>query len=388
MKKIFTLIAVLACALGVQAAAPTWTIAGEVKLMGVAWDPAAEENLMSRVGDDMVLAKENVMLKAGEYEYKACEAGGWDVTVPQEGNYKLVIDEDGAYTVTFTLKDVDDAENRVLSATATKTGEYEGSTEAVWVVAGVEELLGVFWKGDLAEGGINKMTSTDDKIYTLKKTDVALNKDTPYEYKFVQDESAWYGDGGEGVLSKEGGNFKLFVDEPGKYSVTFTLNTETMVATIATEKTGEASFDDKVWTIAGAEAVLGSNWEPTDENNDMEDMGDGTFQLVKTNVTLAAGAYTYKVVANHSWSENYGGDYDSDGNAVVEIDADGTYDITFVFIPETKELYATADEATGIKGVKNAAANKNTTMYNLQGQRVQAGFRGIVIMNGRKMIVK
>jgi hypothetical protein len=27
-------------------------------------------------------------------------------------------------------------------------------------------------------------------------------------------------------------------------------------------------------------------------------------------------------------------------------------------------------------------------MYNLQGQRVQAGFRGIVIMNGRKMIVK
>ena len=388
MKKIFTLIAVLACALGVQAGAPTWTIAGDKALMGVHWDPAAEANLMNRVGDDMVLVKENVMLKAGSYDYKACEAGGWDVTVPQEGNYKLTVDEDGAYTVTFTLKDVDNTEARELSATASKTGEYQGSTEVVWVVAGVEELLGVYWKGDLAEGGINKMASSDGKIYTLKKTDVALNKDTPYEYKFVKDESAWHGDGGDGVLSTDGGNFKLFVSEPGIYTVTFTLNTETMATSVATEKTGDAVFGEKVWTIAGEEALMGSGWDTTDTNNDMTDMGDGTFQLVKTNVTLEAKTYTYKVVANHSWSENYGGDY-NDGNAGIEIEADGTYDITFVFNPESKELYATADPAS-TESVKSLKSNivANSVIYNLQGQRVKAAFRGIAIKNGRKTIAK
>ena len=119
-------------------------------------------------------------------------------------------------------------------------------------------------------------------------------------------------------------------------------------------------------------------------------MEDGTFQLVKENVALEAGTnYEFKVLANHDWAENYGADGVPDGpNCIFTVDADGNYDVTFVWNPDSKELYATADEATGIKGVKNAAANKNTTMYNLQGQRVQAGFRGIVIMNGRKMIVK
>ncbi len=78
MKKIFTLIAVLACALGVQAAEETWTIAGDKALMGVHWDPAATENLMSTTdGTTFTLTKQNVMLKADKYEYKACANGGW-----------------------------------------------------------------------------------------------------------------------------------------------------------------------------------------------------------------------------------------------------------------------------------------------------------------------
>ena len=49
-------------------------------------------------------------------------------------------------------------------------------------------------------------------------------------------------------------------------------------------------------------------------------------------------------------------------------------------------LKAEATFSTGIKSVKNNT--KNVAMYNLQGQRVQEGFRGVVIMNGRKVVMK
>ena len=94
------------------------------------------------------------------------------------------------------------------------------------------------------------------------------------------------------------------------------------------------------------------------------------------------------MVANHSWSENYGGDY-NDGNAGIEIEAEGTYDVTFVFNPESQELYATADPAS-TESVKTLKSNiiANSVIYNLQGQRVKAAFRGIAIKNCRKVIVK
>ena len=109
------------------------------------------------------------MLKADTYEYKACQNNGWDVAVPQSGNMQLTIAEDGAYKVTFTLTNANNLEEASLMAEAVKTGEYEGSDEVVWIVAGSEELMGVFWKGTIDEGGVNKMTTTDNKIYTLTK---------------------------------------------------------------------------------------------------------------------------------------------------------------------------------------------------------------------------
>ena len=44
-------------------------------------------------------------------------------------------------------------------------------------------------------------------------------------------------------------------------------------------------------------------------------------------------------------------------------------------------------EATGIKNVKAAKANDGAR-YNLAGQKVDASYKGIVIMNGKKFIQK
>ena len=46
-----------------------------------------------------------------------------------------------------------------------------------------------------------------------------------------------------------------------------------------------------------------------------------------------------------------------------------------------------SDQATSVKGIKNVAEN-NGVAYNLAGQKVGKDYKGVVIVNGRKMIQK
>ena len=93
-----------------------------------------------------------------------------------------------------------------------------------------------------------------------------------------------------------------------------------------------------VYTIAGQAALMGSDWDQTDTANDMTNMGNGTFQLVKENVTLSAGDYEYKVVGDHTWGVGECPEY---GNQSLTIEEDAIYTITFNFTPATP--YLTAD---------------------------------------------
>ena len=384
MKKIFTLIVMLVAVLGMKAqdAATTWTIAGEKVLLGAHWDPAAEANDMTTTdGNIFTLVKEHVMLQAGSYEFKACPNHGWDGAIGAgTGNASIAIEADGEYTVTFTLNVADAA----LSAGAVKTGDYVGG-DVKWVVAGGKELMGVHWDGASEE---NTMTSTDGKTYTLTKTDVALNVETPYQYKFVKDESSWYGVK-DGALSKEDGNanFELFVDQPGKYTVTFTLDTEAMTANVTTTKTGDAEFGEKTWTLAGSGLELfggEKEWDPKNTANDMTKVSEGYYELTKYSVNLEAKDYQFKVCANHGWDECYG---DNGENMVLTVETAGTYNVVFTFLSESKNLTAELEAATGINTVKENNAN-TAVIYNLQGQRVQAGYHGVAIQNGRKFMMK
>ena len=225
------------------------------------------------------------------------------------------------------------------------------------------------------------MTSEDGVHYTLTKTAVPLEKGVNYGFKVVADHS-W-------DEAYPGDNYQLTVGESGEYTVVFTFDAETHEVGAETTKTGDHDFGTKIWTIAGAEALMGSNWDPTDSNNDMTDVGDGIYILVKENVALLADTeYEFKVLANHSWSENYGADGVADGaNVVLTVSEDGNYDVTFTFMLESKDLSADAELSTGIKNI--TLNNGNTAViYNLQGQRVQDSFRGIAVMNGRKFVVK
>ncbi|MBP5798328.1 MAG: hypothetical protein J6W43_00265 [Prevotella sp.] len=202
-----------------------------------------------------------------------------------------------------------------------------------YVVAGVTPLCGSFWDGSDAA---NQMTTTDNVNYKLVKEGLTLEKGTNYEFKVVKNGNVWIPDGGNVILT---------VEENGIYTVTFSYSTETQTPSATAVKTGDAVIAEKTWTVAGSSAtLLGTEWDPTNTDNDMTKQNDGSYKLEKKAVTLAQGVISYKVCANHSWDESYGV---SGNDASLTIEEDGVYDVVFTFNSETKAVNAEATKTGG-----------------------------------------
>jgi len=384
MKKIFTLIVMLAATLGMQAQ-DTWAIVGQTALVGSNWDPADATNvMMSSNPQTYTLVKEGVMLKAKDYEYKAAKNGGWDDAYPAEGNQTVTITEDGEYKLEFVLTLDPSNWPASLTCTPTKTGEYVAPVgETSWTVAGVPELCTSSW--DPADTG-NDMVTTDQKTYTWSRTDLPLEKNTPYGFKVCANHS-WdeaYGGAAGGQASD---NYEIKVDKNGEYDVTITFDSEATTINVQVTYKRDHEFGEKTWTVAGANTdIFGTAWDPTNTANDMTKVAEGEYNLVKTNIALLGlTEYEYKVCANHAWTEAYGNE--TGGNQKFTVDEDGNYDITFVFMTETKTVDASAEISSGIEAVK-VLIQKSAPIYNLQGQRISGNYRGIAIQNGKKVVVK
>lgn len=385
MKKLFTLIMMLAATLSMQAQ-DTWTVAGETAITGISWAPSeAANDMTSADGITYTLVKEHMMVKAKDagYGYKVVKNHSWDEAYPGD-NALLVINEDAEYKITFSFN----SESFEVSAVAEKSGEYvapEG--DPTWTVAGVADLCGSEW--DPADTN-NDMTTEDKVTYKWTKQDVPLNKDTPYGFKVCPDHG-WDGALGGAAGGQTSDNYEIYVSEPGLYTVEITINANEQTIAVSTTKTGEHSFAEKTWTICGKAELCGSEWDPTDATNDMVKTGDGEFTLVRRNVALLVETeYEFKVAANHAWAESYGNDMG--GNQVFELEEgleSGSYDVTFYFLTETKTLWAEAEVAdpTGVTTMKADKASK-FVIYNLQGQRVANNYRGIAIHNGKKVVIK
>ncbi|MBP3285589.1 MAG: DUF4957 domain-containing protein [Prevotella sp.] len=143
------------------------------------------------------------------------------------------------------------------------------------------------------------------------------------------------------------------------------------------------------YVVAGSSTELfGTAWAAAAEANAMTlNETTGKYEITYSNVTLSAGDIEYKIVKD-------GSTWIPDGeNKKLNIPAAGTYNVTFTFNPETNEITGAATDATGINGiyVDGEAADifsDGKPVYNLSGQRVFKGYKGIVIKNGRKIVVK
>lgn len=93
------------------------------------------------------------------------------------------------------------------------------------------------------------------------------------------------------------------------------------------------------WTVAGDQALFGTDWNTGDTNNDMTTTDYVNFTWSKENVSLSQGKVEFKVVKNHSWDVAYPG-----SNYELNIPSNGTYNVTITFNSNTHAVNAIATE--------------------------------------------
>lgn len=116
----------------------------------------------------------------------------------------------------------------------------------------------------------------------------------------------------------------------------------TKIAVTYQATSGGGEEQEDTYTVAGIEALCGSNWDPADTNNDMVKQQDGTYKWEKADVTLSEGAAEFKVVKNHEWGENGVNAYPAQ-NYQLAIAEDGVYSVTIIFNPAAEENKISAE---------------------------------------------
>ena len=293
-----------------------YTVAGApAALFGTEWDPSLVANEMTKGNDGIYTwTKNDVELTAGNVEFKVVLGHEWGTEYPNS-NWVANVEADGTYNVTITFN----PENQDITFAATLVE----ATDDFYTVAG--EPAAIFGEEWNAAYAANNMVAGEDGIYIWTKEDVELTAGTEVEFKVVKNanwntcwpENNWY----------------YMCPEDGTYDIVITFNAETTEITFNATKQGGEEPVEMVYTVVGPEDVFGSNWDPTDETNDMT-LDEGIYTWSKEDVTLY-GNFEFKVVGNHDYS-----DYEwpvGMNNWVANVAEEGIYTIAITFDPNAEE---------------------------------------------------
>ena len=164
-----------------------------------------------------------------------------------------------------------------------------------------------------------------DGIYQWTTGEFSVTNSYDVRYKVVKDHSwdnAWGGD-----YDGNDHNQNYTISSAGCYTMTFYFNEST--------KAVYANLND-IYTVAGSEALFGSDWDINDASNNMTNV-DGTWTWRNSNVELEAGNIEFKVVKGHNYSY---GSWPSN-NYVLNIPEAGNYDVVITFDGSTVNATAT-----------------------------------------------
>ena len=325
----------------------TLTVAGDEALLGAGWDMTNTEcDMTTKDGKTYTLTLLNRTLAAGDYQYKVCQDHGWETTYPNNENAVVTIPMDGKYDITFTYNVGDDSPTATIKPS-------EGETFVIYNA----QLLS-------PQGVTTDLTTkrSEDGIWT---SELALNEDGEYTITVTGSDNSSY-------------QYKFTPEAGLPYQMNFN------------EKTNEISVSVLTFTltVVGDEAMLGAGWNPANTECDMTTEDGKTYTLTLLNRTLAVGDYNYVICQDHGWATTY----PNNGNAVVTIPADGTYDITFCYkygdaaptAVATKSGISTGVDSIGMTGMDS---NQNA-IFDLQGRKVSKPAKGLYIMNGKKLFVR
>jgi hypothetical protein len=155
----------------------------------------------------------------------------------------------------------------------------------------------------------------------------------------------------EGKDKKETGNLTW---QAGKY---YAPSTNAWYDDAAAAAAALAAIED-VYSIKGVDA-LGLNWTETDTKDDMIKQGDGSYLLVKSNITLAAGNYEYKAIKNHNWEWKV---INSGNNLTLHVDKSGRYNITFTLNAAATEVAYALELLEEIEIIPDCYVSGNATL--------------------------
>ena len=228
------------------------------------------------------------------------------------GAFKVV---PGIYDIEVNL-----SENTVLLTR--KGGDVPPVEITVYTVAGPDIIFGSDWD---PTDEANDMVKGADGIYTWSKDDVALYGN--FEFKIAGNHNfSVY----EWPIGQN--NWIAKVSEEGIYTIEITFDPEAeddYRITCNLTKTGDVEHVDHTYTVAGSENVFGSNWNPSDEANDMVKGADGIYTWSKDDVELAAQEEVqFRIVQDHAWTYAW-----PVGNWRYTCEEAGTYNIVITFDP-------------------------------------------------------
>ena len=229
------------------------------------------------------------------------------------------------------------------------------ATPVVYYIAG-EGLDGITWDANSYELTDNTATFKDvaaETIIIFKITDGSCTNSWGSADIDADNSDADY--------EADGTNVKLVTKEVTDVTISFDPATKKI--------TVKGSFGAKIeitsYTIVGDKALTGFDWNTDEESNNMTEGENGVWTLVKTDVSLTAGEYKYKVVGNHSYAVYQ---LPASGDQTLTISETGVYTVTFTLNVTAGTLNANAVKTSVTPtGIDNATAvsvyAENGTIY-------------------------
>ena len=329
----------------------TWTVAGAKPLTDNTWDAKDTNADMTPNGNGPGVStyeRNDIVLEQGKnYEFKIVKNHSWDEQYPIGSNFVINVDETAKYRVKIFFNTT----TKEVSYEKQKTGEA-GPVEHTYSVIG--DFKGDNWNIDY------DMEKGNDGLYKVEIKDVAIGT---YQFK-VRVDHDW-------GISYPASNYELKVEQDNStVTVTFNESNGEVKATV----NGESPVVTHTYSVIGT--FKGDNWAI---DYDMEKGTDGLYKVEIKDVD--AGRYEFKVRADHDWNINYPSD-----NVIVAVEQNGST-VTVTFNEEDKAVKYIVTAPTGISTAKVVDLN-NAQRYNTAGQKVSKDYKGIVIVNGKKFVVK
>ena len=319
-----------------------YTVAGEpAAIFGEEWTPSYAANNMTLVDGLYTWTKDSVKLTEGQkIEFKVVKNANWSTCWP-ENNYVYTCPEADTYNLVITYN----PENNEVTFAANKVGGEEPPVEMVYTAVGPEAVFGSDW--DVTDTNNDMVLDAETGLYTWTADSVDLTTEG-FGFKVVGNHD-WANEWPQGY----GNNWIVNIAEAGKYNLVITFDAETgEINCTATKVDGGEEppvVEITVYTVVGPEAIFGSEWDATDENNDMT-LADGVYTWSADSVELS-GSFGFKVVGNHDYAVyEYPMGYDN--NWIAYVEEPGIYNIEITFDPEAADSARVTCTLTKLEAVE------------------------------------